>query len=258
MDERYSRQILFKEVGVQGQKKLCSSSAAVVGLGGLGSVAAELLARAGVGSLTLIDNDVVEESNLARQLFTEKDAGKSKASAMKKRIQGINSGVKVRALCAELSEGNAEKLLRGHSVVLDCTDNVKARLAINRCCLRLDIPWVHAAVSGASGTVMSIVPNGTGKSEGREGNGADGRPCFCCVFGKASSHGCRLPSCRAEGVLNTATAMIAAIQTSRALRVLLGKEKGEEVLHIDAWSGAVKISAARKRKGCEACGRDRP
>src|SRR3989344_6084298 len=130
-DSRYSRQILLKEIGREGQKLLQDKKVAIVGVGALGTVAAELLARAGVGNLILVDRDMVEESNLQRQtLFDEKDIGKNKAAAAEQRIKKINSDIKVEFHSIHLNPQNID-VLQSADLILDCTDNLQTRFLIN-------------------------------------------------------------------------------------------------------------------------------
>ncbi len=159
--EKYSRQILFSGIGEAGQEKLLESSAVLVGCGALGTVAAGLLVRAGVGRLRIIDRDFVEPSNLQRQtLFEEADAREAmpKAAAAERRLRAINSGVQVEGIVADLTPGNAAELLSGFGVILDGTDNFETRLLLNDAALSLGIPWIYAAAVASYGVTMTILP----------------------------------------------------------------------------------------------------
>ncbi len=160
--ERYSRQVLFAGIGERGQRRLGESHAVVVGVGATGAAAAGLLARAGVGRLTLIDRDFVEPSNLQRQmLFDEEDARASlpKAEAARRHLERINSSVRVEAQIADLVPENVADLLHGADVVLDGTDNFETRYLINDLCVREGLPWIYAAAVGAYAATMNILPS---------------------------------------------------------------------------------------------------
>ncbi len=162
--ERYSRQILFSGIGEEGQEMLLASSAVLVGCGALGTVTANLLVRAGLGRLAIIDRDFVETSNLQRQtLFEEADAREAipKAIAAERRLRAINSGVRVEGIVADLTPDNALDLLSGFPLILDGTDNFETRLLLNDAAISLGIPWIYAAAVGSYGVTMTIRPGET-------------------------------------------------------------------------------------------------
>src|ERR1700683_5725848 len=159
--EKYSRQILFAGIGDEGQQKLLASSVVLAGCGALGTVVANLLVRAGVGRLRIIDRDFVEPSNLQRQsLFEESDARESlpKAVAAERRLRAINSDVRVEGVVADLTSANARELLVGFPLILDGTDNFQTRLLLNDAVVSLGIPWIYAAAVGSYGVTMAIDP----------------------------------------------------------------------------------------------------
>src|ERR1700691_5453191 len=159
VQERYSRQVLFSGVGPEGQARIERAHVAVVGVGATGAAAASLLARSGVGTLTLIDRDFVEESNLQRQvLFDEADARDSrpKAEAARRKIAGFNSEIDVRAHVADLVPGNVHELLRGAELVLDATDNFEPRSLLNDYAVEQGKPWIYAAAVGSYAVTMNI------------------------------------------------------------------------------------------------------
>src|SRR5215472_11586044 len=159
--ERYSRQVLFAPIGESGQQHLARGHAAVVGVGATGAATASLLARAGVGRLTLIDRDYVEPSNLQRQvLFDEDDAREClpKAEAARRHLARVNSGVRITAQIADLTPPTAETLIADADIVLDCTDNFETRYLINDLCVRDGRPWIYAAAVGAYAATMNILP----------------------------------------------------------------------------------------------------
>src|ERR1700737_269426 len=159
--ERYSRQILFTEIGEAGQQRLLESSAVLVGCGALGTALANLLVRAGLGRLRILDRDFVEPSNLQRQtLFEESDALEAlpKAVAAERRLRAINSGVAVEGIVADLGSKNAAELLRGFPLILDDTDNFETRFILNDAAIHLDMPWIYAAVVASYGVTLTVRP----------------------------------------------------------------------------------------------------
>ncbi len=232
-DERYSRQTILAEIGEEGQEKIEKAIVAVVGIGALGTVAAELLARAGIGKLLLIDRDIVEESNLQRQsLYEEKDVGRSKVVAAKERLGRINSELKTEIHAIHL---NAEKVdvLKDASLILDCTDNLQTRFLINDFCKRENKPWIYGAAIKTAGYVMPILPSG---------------PCLRCFLQEAS-----LETCETAGVLNTITTSIAALQVTLALQILTGKEVEPLLYHYNIWNPELKKIKVQKNKDCPTC-----
>src|SRR6202050_2621753 len=162
--ERYSRQILFGEIGEAGQERLLNSSAVLVGCGAVGTALANLLVRAGVGNLRIVDRDFVEPSNLQRQtLFEESDAQEAlpKAVAAERRLRAINSGVSVEGIVADVSAKNAEELLRGFPLILDGTDNFETRFLLNDVAIQLCVPWIYAAVVASYGVTLTVRPGKT-------------------------------------------------------------------------------------------------
>ena len=155
MNERYSRQILLKEIGEEGQSKLASSCVTVVGAGGLGSSALFCLASAGIGSIKIIDSDTVELSNLNRQLIhTEADIGKNKALSASQKLRRYNSEITVTPVDSHLNEENASSLIAGSDIVLACVDNNETRLALNKVCAELGVPLIDGGVGGFEGYVQ--------------------------------------------------------------------------------------------------------
>ena len=189
MTERYSRQILFAPIGADGQGKLLSSRVLLVGCGALGASHAEMLARAGVGNLRIVDRDFVETTNLQRQtLFKESDAEQRlpKAVAAKMRISEINSAIEVEAIVADVNNSNIESLIDGCDLVLDGTDNFQVRYLINDACVKLGKAWIYGAAVSSYGTTMTIIPGRT--------------PCLRCVFDEMPDAG-SAPTCDTAGVI---------------------------------------------------------
>jgi adenylyltransferase/sulfurtransferase len=234
MDERYSRQEVLDFIGKEGQSKLSSSSVAIVGCGALGSVAAELLVRAGIGHLTIIDHDIVELSNLQRQaLYTESDVLKAKASCLKSHLESINHHVKITAHDKNLNFENISALLKA-DLVLDCTDNIDTRLLINEFCVKNRLPWIHSAAIQEKGVVMNFLPGG---------------PCFCCVFPKITQAG----SCEELGILNSTSHITSSIQVVEAIKILLGKPAEKDLVRINSLSHTIVKLAVKKIPDCPVC-----
>ena len=236
---RYIRQEIFSEIGKKGQSKLRKSSAAIVGLGALGSVSAELLARAGIGKLILIDRDIVELSNLQRQsLYDENDVRKPKAMAAKEKLNKINSDVEVDIFIDDLNYSNISKLINIKNVdlILDCTDNLETRFLINDFSAKNKIPFIYSSALGSKGYVFDIVP---GKNN----------PCLRCFLKDAA----QLDTCETSGVLNTITHLIPSIQVNEAIKILLNKDYEKNLLFFDVWKNELMKIKVNKNKNCECC-----
>lgn len=243
LEERYSRQIIFPGIGPEGQAKLQRSHVALVGCGATGAAAASLLARAGVGSLTLIDRDFVEESNLQRQvLFDEADARDAlpKAIAAQRKIASFNSEVRVTTHVADVVPANIHDLLRGADLILDATDNFETRYLLNDYAVSQNVPWIYAAAIGAYAVTMNILPGETA--------------CLACLFPKPPSG--TVETCDTAGILNTAVNLAASIEVTEALKLLIGDKAKlrHTLLSHDLWTNErSEISAAKPRPGCEVC-----
>jgi adenylyltransferase/sulfurtransferase len=236
-DGRYSRSELFAGIGPAGQERICRARLALVGLGAVGSVAAEIAVRAGFGSVTLIDRDIVEESNLQRQfLFEEEDAHRlrPKAEAAAERLSRMNSLPYVRALAVDLNHGNAEELLAGNHVLIDGCDNFETRLLVSDTGKKLKIPVIEAACVGDEGFVFVSLP------------GSDS-PCLRCFLGSLPAAGSG-PTCETAGVVPSLPPLVASIAMSEALRLVSGEIPSRGVLVLSLW----KDDFAPKRKFIEA------
>ena len=241
--DRYSRQILFKPIGTDGQKKLASSRVAIVGCGATGSALVGLLARAGVGYLRIIDRDYVEPSNLQRQsLFEEADARESlpKAVAASRRIAAFNAEVTVEPHVADLTPENAEDLLAGVDLILDGTDNFETRYLINDFAVANNLPWIYTAAVGSYGVAMNILPGETA--------------CLACIFPDSPTG--MVETCDTSGILNSAVNVMASISATEALKLLVGArdKMRRTLLSYDVWSNdSSEVQAARPRDDCRAC-----
>ncbi len=257
--ERYSRQILFAGIGAAGQEALRSGHAAVIGVGATGAAAAGLLARAGVGRLTLVDRDFVEPSNLQRQvLFTEEDALYSipKAEAARQHLSAVNRDVVVTAHIADLIPANAATLLGGASIVLDCTDNFETRYLLNDLCVQNGIPWIYTAAVGSYAATMNILPRpaATGLQPAWL-HRAQPTACLACLFPAAP--GGEVETCETAGILGTAVNLAASLAVTEALKFLTGQSEvmRRTLLSFDLWSGErSEIGAGTPRSGCRVCG----
>jgi adenylyltransferase/sulfurtransferase len=243
LEERYSRQVLFPAIGEAGQRRLATGHVAVVGCGATGAAAASLLARAGVGTLTLVDRDFVEESNLQRQvLFDEQDAREAlpKAEAARRKLAQSNSRVEVRAHVADLVPENIQALLGEASILLDATDNFETRYLLNDFAVEQGKPWIYAAAVGAYAATMNILPGETA--------------CLACLFPKPPSG--TVETCDTAGILNTAVNFAASIEVTETLKFLVGarSQMRRTLLGRDLWSNdQAEISAAAPRAGCPVC-----
>jgi adenylyltransferase/sulfurtransferase len=244
--ERYSRQAALPQIGWRGQERLAAATVVVVGCGGLGTVAAELLARAGVGHLLLVDDDSGELANLAGQvLFNEEDAQarRPKALAAAERLRVANPTICIEPVVARLTPANADRLLRGAHLIVDGTDNDATRHLINRICVKRGIPWVFAAVTESYGLTMNIVPGET--------------PCFACLFGNPGRG--TAGQGQEKGVLPAITHVVASFQVSQALKLLLGDGSySRGLLYIDAWEPSLEsLKVKSLQGGCRTCGSGR-
>jgi len=203
----YRRNILLSGIGENGQERLLSSSALLVGAGGLASSAAYYLAAAGVGRLGLMDDDVVEPSNLQRQiLHSAKDVGRAKVESAAEKLRALNPGLCVEILRERLTPDNAGKVIAGYDVVIDCTDNFASRFIINDTCLELGRTFIYGGVLAFSGQLFTVVP----------GRG----PCLRCIFPREPDAGA--PGCEQLGVLGAVPGVIGALQAAEAVKYLLG------------------------------------
>jgi molybdopterin/thiamine biosynthesis adenylyltransferase len=242
--DRYTRQSTLREIGEQGQRQLLASSVAIVGCGALGTHIADGLVRAGVGHVRVIDRDLIELSNLQRQvLFDEADvaAGLPKAVAAADKLRRINSQVQVEAVVADVNPDNVEALLGDVALVLDGTDNFETRLLINDACVKHDIPWIYGGVVATYGMTMTIIPHQT--------------PCFRCLLDELPAPG-TTPTCDTAGVLGTAAAVIAALEVTEGLKLLAGRVDAlrRELLYVDVWHGEVRrLTLDKGGAPCPAC-----
>lgn len=244
MSERYSRQTLFPSIGKSGQEKIRNKHVLIIGAGALGSGNAEIMARAGIGKLTIVDRDYVEESNLQRQqLYTEEDVADKlpKAAAAEKRLRAINSDVEIRSLIVDATPEKLEELVEGVDLILDSTDNFETRMAINDISQKHRIPWIYGACVGSYGMSFVVIPGKT--------------PCLNCLLKTIPIQGM---TCDTGGIIAPAVQMVIAHQTAEAMKILV--EDWEAVrmsfVSFDLWRNqysSMKMGKA-KSEGCLSCG----
>src|SRR5688572_1410081 len=246
MNERYSRQILFPEIGKAGQEKLLNSRVLILGCGALGASHAEMLARAGIGKLRIVDRDFVEFTNLQRQtLFKESDAAERlpKAAAAKTRIAEINSEIEVEAVIKDVNNSNVESLIDGCDLILDGTDNFQVRYLLNDACVKHSKTWIYGAAVSSYGTTMTVIPGET--------------PCLRCIFEEMPDAGSS-PTCDTAGVIMPIISSISSVQVSEAIKLLVGKraELHGSLMQIDVWANDWrKIKLAGRNPDCKTCAR---
>jgi adenylyltransferase/sulfurtransferase len=244
LEERYSRQVLFPGIGREGQSRLAAGRVALVGCGATGSALASLLARAGVGTLRIIDRDYVEPSNLQRQsLFDEADAAEAlpKAIAAARQISAFNSQIVIEPQVSDLVPANIETLLEGMQLVLDGTDNFETRYLINDFAVKTSLPWIYTAAVGSYGVTMNVLP---GKAA-----------CLACLFPDQPRGA--FETCETAGILNSAVNLAAAIAATEAIKLLVGagQQVRRTLLSFDVWRNQrAEVNAASPRPGCRVCG----
>jgi len=242
---RYSRQILFEPIGEEGQRRLQTARALIVGCGALGTAQAESLCRAGVGHLRIVDRDFVEPSNLQRQtMFTETDAADRlpKAIAAAGHLRAINSEIDIEPHIADVNHSNIEQLIAGCDVVLDGTDNFATRYLVNDACVKHDLNWIYGAAVGSYGVTMTVRPHQTA--------------CLRCVF-EETPPAASAPTCDTAGVIMPIINIVAAVQVSEALKLLTGRVEDlhGSLMQFDVWRNEWrKIAPGTPRADCPVCG----
>jgi adenylyltransferase/sulfurtransferase len=241
--ERYSRQLVLPEWSGAAQERLRSASVMLVGAGALGSPAGQYLAAAGVGRIGVVDDDAIELSNLNRQpLHFTPDVGLMKAENAKVKLSALNEDVLVESYPARLDEANADAIVLGADVVVDCSDSFETRYVVNDACCANGVPLVEAGVLGFSGLVLSVVP---GRSA-----------CYRCAFPVAPPPG-SVPSCREAGVLGATAGIVGSIQALEALKLLtgVGEPLLDRILQIDGATLTFTTVTTERQGGCPACAR---
>lgn len=240
-DSRYSRQTKLAQIGAEGQQKISNSRVLIIGMGGLGSPAALYLASAGVGHLLISDFDVVEESNLQRQVIHRHDSiGELKTHSAKRSIEAINPDCQVTTIDHQLQDKELLQQIQQADIVLDCSDNFPTRFAVNRYCVQTGTPLVSAAAIRLEGQIMSYIPD------------ADG-PCYQCLYGEQYQEA---QTCEMEGVLGPVVGVMGTMQALYALLIIVGKTesiKGQLML-FDALNMHWQPMQLPKKTDCAVCG----
>lgn len=239
MGSRYEKHIKIRDFGEEGQAALSGKSVVIIGCGALGTNISNFMTRAGVGKIRIVDRDFVEIDNLHRQvLFSEKDIGTPKTLAAATKLKEINSEIIIIPLVKDVKNTNIENIVSGYDLILDGTDNISTRMLINDVSLKTGIPWIYGGVLGTSGMVMNIFKEG---------------PCLRCLMPDIPTAG-TIPTCESEGVLNTIPAVIASIQSTEALKILMGKDYQKGLIRYDIWDNNFMILEVKKDPECECCG----
>lgn len=240
VQRRFEKQLAMPEIGAEGQARLMEAKVAIIGCGALGCAQADLLARAGVGAIALVDPDVVDVSNLHRQiLFDQDDAVRRrfKVDAAKERLDAVKSGTRVDAFRTLATAENLPELVAGAQLVLDATDLVSSRRDIDAACRHLGLPWIYGGVMGTRGTVM-CVPAGS--------------PCLSCLFGGLPDDPDERTAWRRHGHMGPTVLMTASLQVSLAVKFIARNAMERELMAFDLWSPSLfRMSLSGESKpGC--------
>lgn len=235
--ERYRRQILVKELGVKGQRTLLKKHIVIIGGGGLGSTSANILVRAGIGSIDIIDNDLLDISNLHRtSIFNEEDIGKSKSQILEKKLQIINPQVTVKGIKKRITKENIESTVKRADIILDGTDNMETRFLINEAAVKNRIPWIYAGVHTTTGMVMGIIPKQT--------------PCLKCI-----SHNFSNKQIGELPVFANLPLTIASIQCVEAFKLCLKQQLSGLIIY-DIWKQYLEKIVIKRNPGCTCCSKE--
>ena len=241
-NDRYIRQTIFAPLGAPGQARLLASRVVIIGCGANGTVMANTLARAGVGSLVIVDRDFVELNNLQRQvLFDEDDVarGTPKAIAAAEKLRRVNSSIKIEGIVADVNAENVVDLIEGATLVMDGTDNFETRFLINDVCVKHNVPWVYAGAVASYGMTMTIVPRETA--------------CLRCVFQREPAPG-TLPTCDTAGVLGPIVNVMASIACAEAIKFIVGAGKRNAgLINVDLWENSFDSFAIARNPNCICC-----
>ena len=239
--DKFSRQVMLEEIGYQGQLKLKNAKICVVGIGGLGNPITTRLAAMGVGTLRIVDRDVIELSNLHRQtMFDEDDVGQVKVEVAAKKLQKLNPDCKIEALAVSVNDYTALEVVEGCDVVVDALDSVNARYALNKACVKFGIPFVTGAAVGVSGQIFTILP----------GTSA----CYHCMFPALDEDS--MPTCSIEGVHPSILSIVGGIEVAEAVKVVLGKKPSlsDKILHVDIENLDFTFTRTFRAEECPVCG----
>jgi adenylyltransferase/sulfurtransferase len=240
--DRYSRNIILKEIGPRGQKKLSNAKVLIIGAGGLGSPAALYCAAAGVGTIGIVDYDKVELSNLQRQiLHASAEIGQPKVESARRRLQELNDTLLINSYCEKLYNDNADDIIHGYDFVIDATDTFESKFLINDACVRLSVPFSHAGVLGWQGQTLTVLPGISA--------------CYRCVFQEPPPAD-SVPSCAQAGILGAVAGLLGTVQATEAIKFLTsaGELLSNRMLVCDALTMNFRTIKVRRDIRCSACG----
>ena len=231
--------MVLPEIGTRGQQAFSEADVVIIGLGALGCVSADLLVRAGVGRVRLVDRDVVEMVNLQRQtLYSESDVDRPKAEAAAERLRRVNSSIRIDAVPRDVHSGTVTDIVEGASLVVDGTDNFETRFLLNEAALDRGMPFIYGGAIATYGMVLAIRSPDTA--------------CFRCFNPKALPSG-SLPTCETAGIFNPVSAQVGALQAAEALRLLLGENPSGDLLVVDGWRPEIQRIHVARGTDCPAC-----
>ena len=239
--QRYSRQVMLEEIGFEGMEKIRAANVCVVGAGGIGNPVATQLVAMGVGKVRIVDRDVIEVTNLHRQhLYTEEDIGRVKVEAAAERLSKLNPTVKIEPIPTSVTKHTAENLVEGFDIVIDALDSVDARYALNDACIKHNVPLIYAGALGMLGSVCTILPNKTA--------------CLRCMFPELNEE--EMPACSTEGVHPSILYLVAGIQVSEAVKIIIGREPAlaNRLLYIDLNELSFEHIQMFRQEECPSCG----
>jgi len=239
--DKFSRQVMLEEIGYNGQLKLKNAKVCVVGTGGLGHPIISRLTAMGIGTLRIIDRDVVELSNLHRQtMFDEDDVGQVKVEVAAKKLKKLNPDCNIEALAISVNDYTALEVIEGCDVVIDALDSVNARYALNKACVKLNIPFVTGAAVGVSGQVFTVLPKESA--------------CYFCMFPDLDED--TMPTCSIEGVHPSILSIVGGIEVAEAVKIIIGKKPSlsEKILHIDLENLDFNNTRTFRAEECPICG----
>ena len=239
--DKFSRQVMLEEIGYNGQLKLKHAKVCVVGTGGLGNPITTRLAAMGIGTLRIVDRDVIELSNLHRQtMFDEDDVGQVKVEVAAKKLKKLNPECNIEALAVSVNDYNAIEVIDGCDIVIDALDSVNARYALNNACVKLNIPFVTGAAVGVSGQVFTILPKESA--------------CYFCMFPELDED--TMPTCSIEGVHPSILSIVGGIEVAEAVKIIIGKKPSlsEKILHIDLENLDFNNTRTFRAEECPICG----
>ncbi|HOP08844.1 MAG TPA: HesA/MoeB/ThiF family protein [Candidatus Methanofastidiosa archaeon] len=238
--KRYCRNTDFAEIGVRGQELLSGSHAVIVGAGALGGVISTNLVRAGVGRVTICDDDGIDIHNLQRQiLYSEDDVGDNKLDSAVGNLRKMNSDIEIDGIRDYLTESNVGDVIGDADIVVDGTDRMEPRYVMNRYCVENDIPYVYGGVLASYGMTFNIVPKDT--------------PCLECIFPKTKGLE-HLPTCADVGIVNTVPMIIGSMQATEAMKILIGAQFSRDLIIYDVWVQSFDKVHIKKRDDCGVCG----